>query len=97
MTENQATGFSACQVGASGKAITLVSELDGRRVAEIERLLGEKVARVELEGFEYRKVPAVRERRAGARPARRKAPPRRGRSRGTKGKVRKRGGNGASS
>ena len=52
----------------TGKAITLVSELDGRRVAEIERLLGEKVPRVELEGFDYRKPSASRARRDGVTP-----------------------------
>jgi superfamily II DNA/RNA helicase len=39
----------------TGKAITLITELDGRRVAEIERMLGERIPRVELEGFPYRR------------------------------------------
>jgi len=81
----------------TGKAITLVSELDGRRVAEIERLLGEKVARVELEGFDYKKRPAGRGRRGGARPARRKPASGGGRSRGGRGQARKRGGKASSS
>jgi superfamily II DNA/RNA helicase len=76
----------------TGKAITLVSELDSRRVADIERLLGDKVPRVELEGFQYSKSPAGRERRGGARPARNKSASRGGRGRGGKGKARKRSG-----
>jgi superfamily II DNA/RNA helicase len=55
----------------TGRAVTLVSEDDERRAAEIERLLGEKVARVELEGFDYR--PRERPRRS-----RRDGPGRRG-------------------
>jgi superfamily II DNA/RNA helicase len=38
----------------SGKAVTLVCELDDRRVGDIERLLGYKVSRVKLERFDYR-------------------------------------------
>ena len=38
----------------SGKAVTLLSELDGRRAGEIDRLLGEPVRRLQLEGFQYR-------------------------------------------
>jgi superfamily II DNA/RNA helicase len=72
----------------TGKAITLVSELDSRRVAEIERLLGEKVPRVELEDFDYRKPPARGGRRRAASPARRKVKSRGGRPRGGKGKAR---------
>jgi ATP-dependent RNA helicase RhlE len=41
----------------TGRAATLVSELDSRRVGEIERLLGYKVSRIELEGFDYRRRP----------------------------------------
>ena len=41
----------------TGKAVTLVCELDGRRTKEIEKLLGETIARVKLEGFEYRMWP----------------------------------------
>ena len=37
----------------TGRAVTLVSERDEHRAAEIERLLGHPVARVELEGFAY--------------------------------------------
>ena len=40
-----------------GKAITLVCELDGRRTAEIEKLLGEKIDRIKVEGFRYRTCP----------------------------------------
>ena len=40
-----------------GKAVTLVCELDGRRVAEIERLLGEAVPRVQLDHFDYAPLP----------------------------------------
>jgi ATP-dependent RNA helicase RhlE len=35
----------------TGRAITLVSELDERRAKDIERLLGEEIPRIELEGF----------------------------------------------
>jgi superfamily II DNA/RNA helicase len=49
----------------SGKAVTLITELDGRRVAEIERMLGEPVERVELEGFDYRTIPRGRDRGRG--------------------------------
>jgi ATP-dependent RNA helicase RhlE len=35
----------------TGRAITLVSELDQRRAKDIERLLGEDIPRIELEGF----------------------------------------------
>jgi superfamily II DNA/RNA helicase len=38
----------------TGKAVTLVTDRDDRRIAEIERLLGEKVPRTKLEGFAYR-------------------------------------------
>ena len=44
----------------SGRAITLVSELDGRRVGEIEELLGYRVSRSSVEGFPYEEVPAGR-------------------------------------
>jgi superfamily II DNA/RNA helicase len=37
----------------SGKAVTLVTPLDERRAAEIERLLGYEVNRVKLDGFTY--------------------------------------------
>jgi ATP-dependent RNA helicase RhlE len=52
----------------TGKAITLVSELDGRRVADIQRLLGYEVTRVELEGFAYERRPPERRREGGGRP-----------------------------
>jgi ATP-dependent RNA helicase RhlE len=35
----------------TGRAVTLVSELDERRARDIERLLGEEIPRIELEGF----------------------------------------------
>jgi ATP-dependent RNA helicase RhlE len=44
----------------TGRAITLVSELDGRRVGEIEELLGYSVRRTSLEGFPYEEMPARR-------------------------------------
>jgi superfamily II DNA/RNA helicase len=44
----------------TGRALTLVSELDGRRVGEIERLLGYRVERTTLEGFSYDEVPGGR-------------------------------------
>jgi len=37
----------------TGKAVTLISELDDRRVEAIERLLGEPVPRATLDGFAY--------------------------------------------
>jgi superfamily II DNA/RNA helicase len=51
----------------TGKAVTLVSELDARRVAEIERLLGHEVPRVELEEFAYEERRSVAHRRPGGR------------------------------
>jgi ATP-dependent RNA helicase RhlE len=62
----------------AGKAVTLVSELDGRRVGEIERLLGQKIPRVELEGFDYRprqetlRAPRASRKTGRASPARRR-------------------------
>jgi ATP-dependent RNA helicase RhlE len=41
----------------SGKAVTFVGEMDGRRAADIEKLLGQKVVRVTLERFDYRPIP----------------------------------------
>jgi len=41
----------------SGKAVTLVCELDGRRTRDIEKLLGEPIRRVKLDGFDYRRWP----------------------------------------
>ena len=49
----------------SGKAVTLVCELDGRRTRDIEVLLGEPIRRVKLERFDYRKWPVE----GSARPA----------------------------
>lgn len=48
-----------------GRAVTLVTELDGRRVEAIEHLLGEAVRRESLEGFAYR--PAAERPRTGGR------------------------------
>jgi superfamily II DNA/RNA helicase len=55
----------------SGKAITLVTENDGRAVADIERLLGYRVERVSLDGFPYQHMPAERGARSGPRRRRR--------------------------
>jgi superfamily II DNA/RNA helicase len=41
----------------SGKAVTFVGEMDGRRASDIEKLLGQKVVRVTLERFDYRPIP----------------------------------------
>ena len=41
----------------SGKAVTFVGEMDGRRAADIEQLLGQKVVRVTLERFDYKPIP----------------------------------------
>jgi ATP-dependent RNA helicase RhlE len=49
----------------TGRAVTLVSERDARRVDEIERLLGHRVERVEIEGFRY-EPPAAASRRVAA-------------------------------
>jgi ATP-dependent RNA helicase DeaD len=79
----------------SGRAITLVTELDRRRVADIERLLGHPLPRAELEDFPYRELPAGPERRRG------RGGPRRGggssRSRGGSGAGRRRSGSGSRS
>jgi len=67
----------------SGKAVTLVSEHDERRVADIERLLGQAVQRVELPGFSYEPRPAGGARRPGRRGGSHPGRPRRsGRSSG---------------
>ena len=58
----------------SGHAVTLVCELDGKRVRQIEELLGIPVERRELEGFRYRPMPSYSEsddsKHRGRRPAR---------------------------
>jgi len=66
----------------SGRAVMLVSGRDTRIVAEIERLLGEKVPRVELDGFTYAPLEADRPRSGRSR---RRPPARKG-----SGKPRKR-------
>jgi ATP-dependent RNA helicase RhlE len=73
----------------TGRAITLISELDGRRSGEIEALLGVKIPRNQLEGFDYRPIPTDSGRGRGrpSRPSRRprsgtKAPNGAGNSRG---------------
>jgi ATP-dependent RNA helicase RhlE len=38
----------------TGSAVTLVAEDDERRAGDIDRLLGEKVPRIEVEGFDYK-------------------------------------------
>ena len=53
----------------SGKAITLITELDRRRVADIERLLDKRISRVELEGFDYRRESSPPRRSGGRGPA----------------------------
>ncbi|MHC4429411.1 MAG: DEAD/DEAH box helicase, partial [Planctomycetota bacterium] len=52
----------------TGKAVTLVSELDSKRVSDIERLLGCEIPRVDLDGFAYERRPAGRRRAAGRSP-----------------------------
>jgi ATP-dependent RNA helicase RhlE len=44
----------------TGRAISLVTEHDGRAVSDIERLLGYRVERTTLEGFPYESIPAGR-------------------------------------
>jgi len=80
----------------TGKAVTLVSELDERRSTEIERLLGEEIPRIELEGFAYQ--PPSRKREAAGtgrepRRGRRRRGPQRG-SPGRGGRSARRGGRG---
>jgi ATP-dependent RNA helicase RhlE len=60
----------------TGKAVTLVSELDTRRISDIERLLGYEVPRIKLEQFAYEALGAPRRgpggrgpRGSGRRPA----------------------------
>ena len=83
----------------AGRAVTLLSELDERRAGQIDRLLGEPVRRVELEGFDYRARPAGgRGRATGRRRDGERRPPGRGgsSSRPARGKARgrKHGGRG---
>jgi len=60
----------------TGKAVTLVCGLDQRRATDIERLLKEKIPRLELDGFEYRGTASETERPRGDRagPGRRRGP-----------------------
>jgi ATP-dependent RNA helicase RhlE len=64
-----------------GKAVTLVSELDRRRAAEIDNLLPEPVKRVTLEGFPYR-TPASAHHASGSSRNRGPRPAGRGRPQG---------------
>jgi len=73
------------RAGRSGKAITLLSEFDERRAADIERLLGKPVPREMLEGFRYRERNVV-ERSDRRGPGGRGRPPRRNDSRAGSGK-----------
>jgi ATP-dependent RNA helicase RhlE len=52
----------------TGRAVTLVTELDGRRVSEIRRVLGQDVPEVRLDEFEYDPPRAAPKR--GGRPRR---------------------------
>ena len=45
------------RVEKTGKAVTFVGELDGRRAADIEKPRGLKVGRVTLERFDYKPIP----------------------------------------
>jgi ATP-dependent RNA helicase RhlE len=76
----------------TGKAVTLVCELDGRRAADIEELLGYAVSRVRLEGFPYAEMSG---RPRSGRPLRGRRPPARGRPSAAsrrRGRGRRRGG-----
>jgi len=53
----------------TGKAVTLVSEFDQRRVRDIEKLLGQPVERKQLEGFNYEPIPAATSHRGGRPPS----------------------------
>jgi superfamily II DNA/RNA helicase len=50
----------------TGRALTLVTENDGRRVAQIESLLGHPVRRATVEGFSFVAAPPSRARRRDA-------------------------------
>jgi len=88
----------------SGKAVTLVCELDGRRTRDIEKLLGEPIRRVKLERFDYRKWPVEGSARPGGagrrRPDGRRGSPDRSAPEGSRkgarpgGRNRRRGGGG---
>ncbi len=77
----------------SGKAITLVCELDGRRIREIEKLLGESIRRIKLDRFDYRKWP-VEDSVGSAGAGRRRPGGRRGGSARRDGRTRQRGNGG---
>ncbi len=68
----------------TGKAVTLVTDLDERRAREIEKLLGERIPRIELEGFAGKSSGG--ESKAGPRGRRG-----RGGGRGARGRSRRRG------
>ncbi len=75
----------------SGKAITLVCELDGRRTREIEKLLGESIPRIKLDRFDYRKWPIEDSARPGGGAGRRRPGGRRGGSARSDGRSRRGG------
>jgi superfamily II DNA/RNA helicase len=75
----------------AGRAVTLVSELDERRAADIERLLDLKIPRVKLEGFAY---VAPRPRARGGRPNGRRPAREGSRARSARGGRRRRAGRG---
>ena len=50
-----------------GKAVTILAPRDEPRAADIERLLGQKVERLDLEGFEYRERSGPPPRAGGRR------------------------------
>jgi ATP-dependent RNA helicase RhlE len=55
------------RAGRKGKAVTLICELDARRTGDIERLLGLKIPRIQIDGFDYRPMGAPS---SGGRPRR---------------------------
>ena len=63
------------RAAALGRAVTLATELDGRRVSDIERKLGDRITVRRLDGFAYETMPEVR-RASGNRGARRRGPSR---------------------
>ncbi len=70
----------------SGKAVTLVCELDGRRTGDIEKLLGEPIRRIKLDGFDYRKWPVESDGKSRRRPTGRRRAGQRGAGSGRSGK-----------